>query len=208
MKRMLLPWGVMALLVLPVTGAAAQPGPVRLTVTKITKGNMQRFSEIGWVQDRDGNAYIGEAGESVIQVGDFVHYHIELALMSPKALPALRIEWALLVRPAGGENPQVIQGENMGKLDLASRSTKFECDTQTVHVRTKEQARQRDIAQARSWSPQPRGTWRSSAYQGIVTEILGYSVEVLDGDRVVASAAEPANAKRKIELLRGGEGRQ
>jgi hypothetical protein len=203
MKRMLLPWGVMALLVLPVTGAAAQPGPVRLTVTKIQKAEAQRFKEVGVYLDPSHRG----GSDSFLQVGDFVHYHIKLALMGPKALPALRIEWALLVKPAGEENPRVIQGENVGKLDLGSRSGKFECDTQTVHVRTKEQARRRNTAMAESRSSQASGTGGSSAYQGIVTEILGYSVEVFDGDRVIASAAEPADVKHKIELLRGEEGK-
>ncbi len=196
---MLMSWGVMALLVLPVPVAVAQLSPVRLTVTQIQKAEMQQFTEVV--------PYLGAGGfddyhasESVLQVGDFIHYHIELALMSPKPLPALRIEWALLVQPADEQEPRVIQGENMGKLDLgSSRSAKFECDTQTLHVRTKVQTKQRNAALAQSENP------LGPSDGGIVTEVLGYSVEVFDGDQVIASAIQPPNTKQKIKLLKDGK---
>jgi hypothetical protein len=175
-------WSVTALLALLVPCAMAQLSPVRLTVTKIQKAETQRFTEVGVYEDIDGNIQHYKAGESVLQVGDFVHYQIELVLMSPKPMPALRIEWALLVQPADEQEPQVIQGENMGKLDLnSSKSSRFECDTETVHVRTKVQTKQRNAALAQSGNP------LGPSDGGIATEILGYSVGVFDGDKLIVA---------------------
>jgi len=58
---------------------------------------------------------------------------------------------------------------------------------------------------ARLGNQQAPGTGGSSADHRIVAEILGYSVEVFNGDQVIASATQPADVKRKIELLKDNE---
>jgi hypothetical protein len=158
--------------------AQAQISPVRLSVSKHQKINQNTISQ----NDRL------DTGVREQEVNEEVYYTIVVANAGAASVPNAKIKWAILVKPIRSTKLELVEGERTCSLSFGQ---KFAFDTDLVQL------------SGRKW--QSRDGW----YRRTVSaQIVGYAVEVYMGDKIVASAVDPSDVRRKIELLRGGEGKQ
>ena len=119
------------------------------------------------------------------EVDQEVSYTIVVTSTSGAPVSDIKIKWAIMVKPTHGKTDlKLVEGERTCSLNFGQ---KFTFDTDLMQLNGKK------------W--QSRNGRNRKA---ISSQIVGYAVEVYIGDRVVASDIQPPDAKRKIDLLRGG----
>ena len=178
MKAFLLSGVAWLLLLAFANHTQAQISPIRLSVNKHQKTTQNTISQ----NDRS------DAGMREQEVSEEVYYTIAVSSINTASALNPKIKWSILVKPATGTDLKLVEGERACSLNFGQ---KFSFDTDLVQLSGK--------------------TWQSRDGRHRKTElaqIVGYAVEVHIGDRIVSSAIEPADIKHKIELLRGGEGKQ
>jgi hypothetical protein len=116
-------------------------------------------------------------------INESVYYEIEVAHASTKTVNGIKVNWAIVVQPPYGASQKVIEGSRT--TDSLSLGQKFTFETDTV-----------DFSKYAYTSPS--GRYESGRNAGIV----GYAVEVLIDNKVVASDYQPMDIKRKIEGIK------
>jgi hypothetical protein len=116
-------------------------------------------------------------------INESVYYEIEVAHASTKTVNGIKVYWAIVVQPPYGESQKVIEGSRTS--DSLSLGQKFTFETDTVEF-------SKYAYSSRS------GRYESGGSAGIV----GYAVEVLLDNKVVASDYQPMDIKRKIEAIK------
>jgi hypothetical protein len=116
------------------------------------------------------------------QIQSTVFYTIEVANVSATPVTDLQVKWALLIKTRVVPEFKVVEGERTCSIGLGQ---KYVFDTDIVEL------------SGSQW----QNNWTGSR-SGSSAEVAGYAVEVLSGDRIVASEIIPADTKRRIEQLK------
>ncbi len=155
--------------------AKAQLGPIQLKVAEETK--TERNTNYSYRY-----AYSNYKSRTSTQ---FTYLNVELFNTSGKTAHNITAKWCLFVQPPGKRLPETITGEVTTDIAFGHRY-KFETDGVQTDQRTR-----------RTYAGY-YGGGSSTSSSGGKADLLGYYVEVYEGDKLIASQKEPANIKDQI----------
>jgi hypothetical protein len=114
-----------------------------------------------------------------------VFYKISIQSRATKALDNLQVKWALLVKPRWEDEPELIEGERKVNLGFGQTFT-FQTDTVVLS------------------GTKYKSTYGYSSKSG--AELLGYSIEVYQDDKLIAAENNPGDTRRRIDALKQKRG--
>lgn len=158
--------------------ARAQTSSVRITVKKNTKTDRKTA---------DQKIYDNYA---IREHTDTTSLKVEVHNAGSRPLVDAVAKWAILVRPAYGQELKFIEGEqNLGTLNFNQRVA-FETDA----VQTTERFYSQN---------ETRPYWHRNQKPGVE----GYAVEIFSAGKLVGSDISPASTRKQIEELKGNAGK-
>lgn len=119
-----------------------------------------------------------------VSTTQFTYYEVELQNVSAKSYSELAVKWTMVVQPPRNKPIKLLSGDHQVKLEQGKKVA-VQTDAVETGIRTLK-----------------RGSKKIETTNTTKSEIVGYLIEVWEGDKMLATALEPADIRSTIEKLK------